>query len=88
MLSFTKFSLLLKIKFSYQSKVVHTYNIIIIVIAFWSEMQPHDIELYKKDEKHGLHACSYAHMKYLLTQTEIFMKDLETSSVFQSTGCH
>ncbi len=47
------------------------------VIAFWSVMQPNDIELYKKEERHGLHACSYAHMKYLLTQTEIFMKDLK-----------
>jgi thiamine kinase-like enzyme len=49
---------------------------IYVVIAFWSTMQPNDVELYKKEEKYGLHARSYPHMKHLLTQTEIFIKDL------------
>ncbi|CAF1396690.1 unnamed protein product [Rotaria sordida] len=52
---------------------------IFIVVSKWSEMQVNDIELYKKEEKDGLHVRSYVHMRNLLTQTEIFMKDLETS---------
>jgi thiamine kinase-like enzyme len=59
-----------------------------IVVDSWSVMQANDIELFKKDEKNGLHVRSYAHMKHFITQTEIFMKDLEASSMFQSTGCH
>ncbi|CAF3424344.1 unnamed protein product [Rotaria socialis] len=63
-------------------------HFIYTVVAFWSVMQVEDIELYKKEEKHGLHICSYSHMKNLLTQTEIFMKNLEASSVFHATEHH
>jgi aminoglycoside/choline kinase family phosphotransferase len=54
------------------------------VVGLWSVMQANDIESYKKEEKDGLHVRSYTHMKNLLKRTEIFMKDLEISTVFQT----
>ncbi|CAF2907092.1 unnamed protein product, partial [Rotaria sp. Silwood2] len=53
------------------------------VTGKWSLMRPNDVELYKQEQKDGLHLRSYPHMKHLLKETEKFIKALDTSTVSQ-----
>ncbi|CAM4840430.1 unnamed protein product [Rotaria magnacalcarata] len=58
------------------------------VVGKWSKMETKDIDLYKQEEKDGLHLRSYPHMKNLFKQSEKFIQALNTSSMFQFNQDH